>query len=233
MTLSHDPRWSEFRQQMPVSGHWAFFDSAAVSPLTGPARDAVAAWLAEATEQGGTAWLHWERQVDQLRYHAAQMLGATTEEIALVRSTTDGVTLAAEGFPWQAGDNLVVPADEFPTNQYGWMNLVSRGVEVRRVPTEQGGLDLNRLEGVCDSRTRIVALSWVGYLTGLAHRFESGGGDCALTRGAAVCRCDSRTGGISARRAANRHRFSGRRRPEVDAGAGRNGIVLRAARTII
>jgi cysteine desulfurase / selenocysteine lyase len=166
MTLSQDPRWEEFRRQMPISEHWAFFDSAAVSPLPGPARDALAVWLAEATEQGGTAWLNWDRQVEQLRRHAAQMLGAATEEIALVRSTTDGVTLAAEGFPWQPGDNLVVPADEFPTNQYGWMNLINRGVEVRRVPTEEGGLDLNRLEAACDSRTRIVALSWVGYLTG-------------------------------------------------------------------
>ncbi len=197
MTLSDDPRWSEFRQQMPITGHWAFFDSAAVSPLTGPARDALAVWLAEATEQGGTAWLNWDRQVDQLRRHAAQMLGATTEEIALVRSTTDGVTLAAEGFPWQAGDNLVVPADEFPTNQYPWMNLVSRGVEVRRVPTEQGwprfksfGSSVRQPHADCGAE--------LGRLfNGVAHRFESGGGDCAPARRFAVCRCHSRIGRVS------------------------------------
>jgi cysteine desulfurase / selenocysteine lyase len=166
MTLSNDPRWLEFRRRMPIAGHWAFFDHAAVSPLPGPARDAIAAWLAEAAEQGGTAWGHWDRQVVKLRSSAAQLLGATTDEIALVRSTTDGVTLVAEGFPWQVGDNLVVPADEFPTNQYPWMNLASRGVETRRVPTEHGQLDLNRLESACDSRTRIVALSWVGFLSG-------------------------------------------------------------------
>jgi selenocysteine lyase/cysteine desulfurase len=83
-----------------------------------------------------------------------------------MRSTTDGVTLAAEGFPWQTGDNVVVPADEFPTDQYPWMNLASRGVETRRVPMEHGRLDLNRLEAACDSRTRIVAISWVGFLNG-------------------------------------------------------------------
>ncbi|HEY2762296.1 MAG TPA: aminotransferase class V-fold PLP-dependent enzyme [Pirellulales bacterium] len=166
MTLSNDRRWLEFRRQMPIVDHWAFFDHAAVSPLPGPARDAIAVWLVEAAEQGGTAWGNWDRQVVKLRSSAAQLIGATTEEIALVRSTTDGVTLVAEGFPWQAGDNLVVPADEFPTNQYGWMNLASRGVETRRVPTEHGQLDLNRLESACDNRTRIVALSWVGFLSG-------------------------------------------------------------------
>jgi cysteine desulfurase / selenocysteine lyase len=166
MTLSNNDRWLEFRLQMPVAGHWAYFDSAAVSPLTGPAREAIATWLAEAAEQGGTAWGHWDRRVEELRSNAARLLSAAPEEIALVRSTTDGVTLVAEGFPWQTGDNVVVPAEEFPTNQYPWMNLSSRGVETRRVPTENGRIDLNRLESAFDSRTRMVALSWVGFLSG-------------------------------------------------------------------
>jgi cysteine desulfurase/selenocysteine lyase len=166
MALTNDKRWLDFRRQMPVAGHWAYFDSAAVSPLTRPARDGIAHWLTEAAEQGGTAWLGWHKLVEELRIDAAGMLGAEVDEIALVRSTTDGVTLVAEGFPWQAGDNLVVPADEFPTNQYAWMNLASRGVEARRVPMENGQIDLDRLAAACDSRTRIIALSWVGFLNG-------------------------------------------------------------------
>jgi selenocysteine lyase/cysteine desulfurase len=166
MTLLHDERWLEMRRQMPIVGHWAYFDHAAVSPLTGPARDAIARWLAEAAEQGGTAWPRWDRRVAETRREAAQLLGAEEDEIALMRSTTDGVTLVAEGFPWKAGDNLVVPAEEFPTNQYPWMNLADRGVETRRVPMEHGRVDLDRLEAACDSRTRIVALSWVGFLSG-------------------------------------------------------------------
>ena len=97
---------------------------------------------------------------------AAQMIGATPEEIALVRSTTVGVNLVAEGFPWQPGDNVVVPGDEFPANLYPWMNLESRSVEARRVPSDGLQIDLNRLDEACDNRTRIVALSWVGYASG-------------------------------------------------------------------
>src|SRR5262249_54957334 len=69
-------------------------------------------------------------------------------------------------FPWKEGDNVVIPTDEFPTNQYPWMNLASRGVECRRVPMIDGRIDLNRLESACDDRTRIVSLSWVGFLSG-------------------------------------------------------------------
>ena len=48
------------------------------------------------------------------------------EEIALVGNTTAGINLVAEGFPWQAGDNVVTRADEFPSNQYPWLHLADR-----------------------------------------------------------------------------------------------------------
>jgi selenocysteine lyase/cysteine desulfurase len=166
MPLSTDQRWETFRLQMPVTSRRAVFDHAAVAPLPAAARDAIAQWLTEATEEGGSAWARWERRMQEARTTAAAMVGAEPEEIGLIRSTTEGITMVAEGFPWREGENVVLPADEFPSNQYPWLNLESRGVEVRRVPVEGGRLDLNRLEAACDGRTRIVSLSWVGFLSG-------------------------------------------------------------------
>ncbi len=166
MGLSAADRWTRFRGQMPVTAKWAYFDHAAVAPLTAGANEAIRKWLQEATEEGGPAWGRWDRRMQEVRATAAKMVWATPEEIALVRSTTEGVSLVAEGYPWREGDNVVIPTDEFPTNQYPWLNLGTRGVETRRVPTENGRLDLNRLEAACDERTRIVALSWVGFLSG-------------------------------------------------------------------
>ena len=165
MLLTADPRWDLFRSQMPIAGRWAYFDHAAISPLPGPTRDAIAHWLTEAAEQGGPAWPHWDHRLNEVHSIAAAMVGASPDEIGLARSTTDGVTIVAEGFPWRKGDNVVLPTDEFPTNQYPWLNLESRGVEVRRIPTEDH-TDLNRLEAACDARTRLVAMSWVGFLSG-------------------------------------------------------------------
>jgi selenocysteine lyase/cysteine desulfurase len=93
-------------------------------------------------------------------------LGADPTEIALIRNTTEGIGLVAEGFPWRPGDNVVVPVDEFPSNLFPWLHLASRGVDVRQVDSRDGQLDLARLAKACDQRTRIVAVSWVGYATG-------------------------------------------------------------------
>jgi selenocysteine lyase/cysteine desulfurase len=158
--------WTELRRRMPVTERWTYFDHAAVAPISGPARDAIAAWMREAAEEGGTVWSRWSRELENTRAAAANILGADASEIALVPNTTAGITLVAEGFPWQSGDNVVLPAGEFPSNQYPWMNLAGRGVEARRVPMEGVSLDLDRLLDACDARTRIVSLSWVGYATG-------------------------------------------------------------------
>jgi cysteine desulfurase / selenocysteine lyase len=165
MSLSFDPRWDKFRSQMPIAGRWAYFDHAAISPLPAPTRDAIAQWLDEAAVEGGAAWPRWDHRLNEVHSIAAAMIGASPEEIGLARSTTDGVTIVAEGYPWREGDNVVLPTDEFPTNQYPWLNLESRGVEVRRIQMERH-IDLDRLEAACDQRTRLVAMSWVGFLSG-------------------------------------------------------------------
>jgi selenocysteine lyase/cysteine desulfurase len=151
---------------MPVAQRWAYLDHAAVSPLPGPTADRLAAWTQEAAASGDVHWLDWAREVEALRTLVAGLIGAAAEEIALVSNTTHGVNLVAEGYPWQPGDNVVIPADEFPTNQYPWLNLGARGVETRRVPTDDGRLDLNRLAAACDARTRVVSASWVSYSSG-------------------------------------------------------------------
>ncbi len=165
---------------MPIAERWAYFDHAAVAPLPAPARAALLKWADQAAEQGDTVWPEWTQRVEHTRRLAAQLIGADAGEIALVRSTTEGISLVAEGFRWQPGDNVVTLDNEFPSNQYPWMNLAERGVETRRVATDDGRVNLDRLSAACDARTRIVSISWVGYASGwrcdldaladLAHR---------------------------------------------------------------
>ena len=157
---------------MPVSRQWAYFDHAAVAPLSGPAQKALAEWANDATHNGAAYYPAWTGRVEHLRTLAARMIGALPEEIALVGNTTAGINLVAEGFPWQSGDNVVIRADEFPSNQYPWLHLADRGVETRRIPTDGGKLDLDRLAAACDDRTRMVSISWVAYSSGWRHDLD-------------------------------------------------------------
>ena len=163
---SPDALPNALRRQMPIAERLVYFDHAAVAPLPAPTRDAIAGWLAQATEQGDVAWPQWTARIEHLRTAAARLIGAQPAEIGLIPNTTTGISLVAEGYPWREGDNVVTLANEFPSNQYPWMNLASRGVQTRRVPVDGGVVSLERLEAACDARTRMVSLSWVGYATG-------------------------------------------------------------------
>lgn len=154
------------RAEMPIARRWVYFDHAAVAPLPEPTRHAIRQWVDEATEMGDLVWQRWSARLEEVRQAAARLIHAQTGEIALVPNTTTGISLVAEGFPWKEGDNVVTLENEFPSNQYPWMNLASRGVEVRRVAVEGGVVDLDRVSDACDARTRIVSLSWVGYASG-------------------------------------------------------------------
>jgi selenocysteine lyase/cysteine desulfurase len=164
------PDWGRFRAQMPVARHWAYFDHAAVAPLSGPARDALSAWARDVAENGDIHWPVWAARLEQVRRQGAALLGAQLDELALIRNTTEGIGLVAEGFPWQAGDNVVLLDDEFPSNRIPWQHLDSRGVETRLVRSTGTDEDLARLAAACDARTRIVSVSWVGYSSG--RRFD-------------------------------------------------------------
>ena len=158
---------------MPITRQLTYLDHAATAPISGPARDAIGAWSQQAAEWGDTAWPKWEQRANQVRRTAAELIGAAEEEVALVPNTSSGINLVAEGFPWREGDNVVTLANEFPSNLYPWMNLAGRGVETRRVPVEDGQVDLDRIAAACDSRTRIVSVSWVGYSTGWRMDLEA------------------------------------------------------------
>ncbi len=152
---------------MPVSAKYAYFDHAAVAPLPDVSSAAIRAYSEQASQHGDVQWPAWSAGVARLREAAAELIHASTDEIALVNNTTQGINLVAEGFPWKSGDNVVVPENEFPSNLLPWRNLARRGVELRLVKIPPSGVvDLDAVNRALDAKTRMIAASWVGFASG-------------------------------------------------------------------
>ena len=178
--------WDKLRQQMPVAAQWAYFDHAAVAPLSLPAAQALTDWANEMVVNGDANWSEWHRRVEHVRQTVATLLRCLAEEVAFVPNTTSGLSLIAESFRWQSGDNVVVPAGEFPSNMLPWRNLADRGVEVRVVPCDIEACDTDQLLAAADERTRIVTVSWVGYATGWRQDLDELADKCHR-RGILLC----------------------------------------------
>jgi len=170
---SIDQTRQRLRDAMPVARRWAYFDHAAVAPVSGPAAAAMQTWVEQSVAEGDTMWPEWGRQLKAMRQSAANLIGASTDEIALVPNTTAGINLVAEGLDWRPGDNLVTLADEYPSNLYPWMHLADRGVETRRVPTVDGVVDYDQLADHCDERTRLITVSWVVFSNGCRRDLDA------------------------------------------------------------
>ena len=166
-----DP-WAWWRAQMPICAKWAYLDHAAVGPLARPTADAIRSFATEAETEGDTVWPQWAQNFESLRRSFADLLGADSDEIALVPNTSTGINLVAEGFPWQPGDNVVVPEGEFPSNLFPWQNQQMRGVEVRVVPRRGNAVLADDLLERVDDSTKLIALSWIGYASGYRADIE-------------------------------------------------------------
>jgi selenocysteine lyase/cysteine desulfurase len=98
----------------------------------------------------------------------ARRLGGRPEDVAFLGSASEGLHVASEGIDWRPGDNVVVGQSEFPSVLLAWQRLRPRGVEVRAVGRE-AVVAPDEIAAAVDPRTRAIAVSHVGYLTGARH----------------------------------------------------------------
>jgi selenocysteine lyase/cysteine desulfurase len=170
--------WTSLREQFPVARRWAFFDHAAVAPLSGPAQRAVIEWATDIADNGDVHEPLWFRRVNEVRGLAGRLLGADPLDVAFVKNTSEGIGIVAEGFPWRAGDNVVTAAEEYPANLYPWMNLAGRGVELRTVPSRGSRVLIDDVRAAIDARTRVLSLSWVEFASGFRNDLDTLGQLC-------------------------------------------------------
>jgi cysteine desulfurase/selenocysteine lyase len=141
---------------------------AAVAPWPVVTRDAVIAFARENTATGSQHYERWVQTEQQLKHRLMQLINASsTDEIAILKNTSEGLSLIAQGLHFQAGDNIVIPAEEFPSNRVVWLALSAQGVAVRLIPVQDTPEPELALIAAMDAHTRLLSCSSVQYARGL------------------------------------------------------------------
>jgi cysteine desulfurase/selenocysteine lyase len=152
---------------------------AAVAPWPRCTREAVEVFARENATQGSLHYADWIKQESQLRHLLAQLINARqADDIALLKNTSEALSVVAHGLAWQAGDNIVISDQEFPSNRIVWESLQDRGVEVRQVSLCSANSPEQALMQACDASTRLLAISSVQYASGLRVKLELLGPFC-------------------------------------------------------
>ena len=131
--------WNALRAQFPVTKDYVFVNHAAVAPIPAAGEEALRDFARSVALQGSEAVPQWVTRQDETRSKMAALIGSQPEEIAYVSSTSQGLSIVANGLDWRVGDNVIIPDQEFPSNIYPWMNLQRLGVELRWWKSRNGG----------------------------------------------------------------------------------------------
>ncbi len=164
-----------------------YLNHAAVSPWPRRTVEAVQAFAQENGRLGSRHYERWLQTEQALREQFMRLLNADSSgEVALLKNTSEALSVVAWGLDWQPGDKVVISDQEFPSNRIVWESLAPLGVEVVQVDLGSGASPEQALVDAFDARTRLLAISSVQYATGLKLELERLGQACR-ERGVLFC----------------------------------------------
>lgn len=100
------------------------------------------------------------------KINLAMLLHGQPEQIAIVSSASEAISMVARSIDFAPGDNVVIHELEFPSGVLPWLALKAKGVEVRVVAHKEWEVGAEDLLASVDDRTKLVLTSHVSYLTG-------------------------------------------------------------------
>ena len=152
--------------EFPIREHCLYLDHAAACPLPRPVAEAMRQRIADQERSGFDNYQDWRNHHLTCRHLGSQLIGCGPEDISIVRSTSEGLSLVAEGLTWKKADQVLVGEEEFAANAAPWLHLARKGVKVVRYPQADGRVDPDQIARHLTARTRLVAVSWVAFHTG-------------------------------------------------------------------
>jgi cysteine desulfurase / selenocysteine lyase len=103
-----------------------------------------------------------DNELEAARAGIARLWGVSPGDVGFVSNVAEGVSIVADSLDWREGDSIAIDAHEYPS--------VVGPIAMRRDPAvalrQARGAAPDRLAGCIDASTRIIAASYVSYLTG-------------------------------------------------------------------
>jgi cysteine desulfurase/selenocysteine lyase len=117
---------------------------------------------------------------NRARAAIAPLIGVRPEEITIGTGASHGMNVAALGFPWREGDEVLIGSNEFPSNIYIWANAARRaGAKPVFVDSPTRTLPTDRLLEEVTARTRVIVVSLVDFGSGEVQDLDRLGAVCA------------------------------------------------------
>lgn len=161
----NDEFWKAVRARFPLTDKRIYLNNGTIGPSPHPVLQAVREKMEYLSEIG-----EYKGQEDS-RQPVAELLGVAPEEISLTHNTTEGINIVAAGLPLGRGDEVIMTSHEHAGNALPWLNQKKyKNFRIRVFdPGPTIADNLNRINDLITSRTRVIAIPHITCTTG--HKF--------------------------------------------------------------
>ena len=166
------------RDEFPQAEELKYLNHAAVAPWPKRTREAVVAFAQENVTYGASRYQLFNEKENYLRLQIRKLINAPSiDDIALLKNTSEALSVVAAGIRWNRGDNVVTSAEEFPSNWIPWDAQKIHGVSLKKVDIRVQRPEQALIEA-CDNRTRVLTISSVQFSSGIRLDLELLGDYC-------------------------------------------------------
>jgi cysteine desulfurase/selenocysteine lyase len=155
------------RAPFPYLEERVYLDTAAAGLCWQGHGQACARFFDEVKRRGMDARPEWLDTTQRVRARLAQWLSVAPTDITFVSNTTEALNLAAHSLRWNAGDRIVLAADEFPSLALAWEPARRAGAIVDAIPIgHEADRETALLAALAARPARVLAVSQTHWGTG-------------------------------------------------------------------
>ena len=144
-----------------------YFNCAYMSPLMKSVVEAGTAGLARKQHPWELTSDKFFSGAEEFRSTGAQVLGCTSDCVAIVPSASYGIATAALNVPVRKGQSILVLDEQFPSNYYSWQQVAENtGASIEIVPWPQDGDWTSAVLDALTDEVAVAALPQVQWTSG-------------------------------------------------------------------
>jgi cysteine desulfurase/selenocysteine lyase len=162
----------ELRHDTPGLSNVIHFNNAGAALMPTPVLDVQIDHLKlEAAIGGYEAATEATERCEAVYTSVAKLIGARTEEIALVENATVAWDMAFYALPFAKGDRILTAEAEYAANYIAYLQVAKKvGAVVETIPsTNSGEVDVGALENMIDERVKLISITHIPTNGGLVN----------------------------------------------------------------
>jgi selenocysteine lyase/cysteine desulfurase len=162
--------WRKVRSQFNLNGGLTFLNNGTLGPVPRVVTEQHERWDRTLSEDPTNSFRSAE--LDGVRKQLAGFVNAGPDEVALTRSTTEGMNIFAHGLSWKDGDEVILSTLEHfgATDAYKGLEhrygIKIKTIELTAVPESVDQI-VSAYEQAITANTRVIVASHVAYVNGL------------------------------------------------------------------